>query len=448
MAISSSIGLATGLDTASLISQLVAAERAPAENRINRLGTEATATLSALGTVSAAFDTLQSAVEALNADGALDTRSVEVGDDKTLTASVENGATAGTYSVTVHQVATSHKLASGALDPEASLGAGTFTLRVGDESVEVSLTAEDSTPEKLRDAINSAAAELGVSASLVTADDGVHLVLTSTQTGVENAITVESDTGNQALDDLFGGLAETVAAQDAIVEVDGLTRTSSSNSIADLTPGTTLQIKAPGTTTVTVDADTEAASALMEDFVAAYNAAIEAIGTATAYDAETGTAGALTGDAQMRGASSQLRNALSAGLGTAAGLGLTSGVLGLTTNVDGTLEFDSAAFGAALSESPSAVKIALGGDEGLLTGVSQVLAGYVGEDGAFQLRTDSLNRQIDDYSTQLDDLDRRMEAVEAQYTAEFTALEILVAELNTTSSYLSQQLEALSTNDS
>ncbi|MBS7457206.1 flagellar filament capping protein FliD [Coralloluteibacterium stylophorae] len=447
MAISSGTGIATGLDYSTLIPSLVAGERAPAANRITRLQSQTNTTLSALGTVTSAFDKLNTALEKLTAANALDTRSVSVakgsGDKDIVSASVANGATVGSYSVDVQQLASAHKLASAGVDAEAALGGGTFTLAVGDKSVEVTLDAAASTPAELRDRINEAAGELGVTASLVTADDGVHLVLTSGKAGAENAISVTADTGNTALDAVFSGMTEKAPARDSIVVVDGLTRTSPSNSVADLIPGATLELKAVGTTEVNVTANTSGATSLMQSFVTAYNAAVTAIGSTTKYNAETQTAAALTGDAQMRGAASQLRTVLSEALGNAAAMGLDSKTLGVSTNLDGTIKFDSAAFTKAMADSPAAVQNMLTGDDGLATGLTKVLEGYVGDDGAFKLRTDGLKDQLKGYDKQLTDLDTRMEAVQARYEAQFTALETLVGTMSSTSSYLAQQLALL-----
>jgi flagellar hook-associated protein 2 len=89
--------------------------------------------------------------------------------------------------------------------------------------------------------------------------------------------------------------------------------------VADAVPGLTLNLKMPGTSTVTISTDTAAATKVMQEFVTAYNAALAAINTETKYDAKTKEASTLTGDAQMRGATSQLRSVMSSVLKDLAG---------------------------------------------------------------------------------------------------------------------------------
>lgn len=444
MSIIGGSGVGSGLDIGSIVGALVGADRAPTDARLNRVESNTKFTLTALGNVSSAFDRLKTATEALGKPDALAARSVAVGDDKLLGASVAKGTPAGTYSVQVEQLATAHKQISPGLDAEALLGGGSFAVFVGEERVEVSIDAEDSTPAKVQAAIQAAVRGVGAQASLMHSDEGAHLVLSASQPGAAHAIRVEVGEGaSPALAAALEGLETTEEARDARIVVDGRTRTVAGNRVDDLIPGVTLNLKAVGESTVTVSADAAGSRRAVQDFVTAYNAAVGAIATATRYDADTDTPAALTGDAQMRGAASQLRNAVSGVLGEAAADGLDAATLGLSINVDGTLALDTARFDAALAASPGAVEAVFAGPGGFSARLSQTLDGYVGDDGAFALRTDGLNGRLKDVDTQRRALDVRMEQAEVRYMRQFVALDSLIAQMSNTSNYLSQQLALL-----
>jgi flagellar hook-associated protein 2 len=231
------------------------------------------------------------------------------------------------------------------------------------------------------------------------------------------------------------------------VKIDGLTVTASSNKITDAVPGLTLDLKTKGTSTVTVSTDTAAASKLMQDFVTAYNAAITSIGSATQYNKETNEPSALTGDAQMRSAAGQLRNVLSGALGELAEQGLDAKALGLQTkgypSSDGTLVFDNGKFTAALTNNPEKIRAAFSGNAALAGKVHTAVSSYIGTDGAFTQRTNGLNAQIKDVAAQRLALDARMEAVGNRYKAQFVAMDSMIAQMSSTSSYLAQHLASL-----
>src|SRR5690606_9401053 len=126
------------------------------------------------------------------------------------------------------------------------IGDGTLTLKVGDgDAFDVTIDAGKGTLADIRDAINSQAAGKGVSATLVNGDSGQVLVLSSGKTGAAGALTVSASGGDGGLSVLAttgGTLTEVAAAQDAVVHVDGITRTSSTNTLTDLVDGITLTL--------------------------------------------------------------------------------------------------------------------------------------------------------------------------------------------------------------
>lgn len=445
MAISGGTGIGSGLDIAGITRALVAADRAPTDTRLNRLESASRFTLTALGNVSSAFDKLKTAIDALAKPGALAARSVSVTDNTIVGATAANGASAGTYSITVEQLASANKLVTAGLAADTLLGGGTFKVFVGAKSVDVTIAAENSTPAKVQEAIQAATRGIGAQASLIKSDAGTHIALTADQAGAATAIRIEMGAGSStALANALGGAVQQVPAQDARVRVDGLVRTVAGNSVDDLVAGVSFTFKALGTTSVAVTGDASGSRKAMQDVVTAYNATVNAMATATRYNAETKVPSALTGDAQMRGASADLRNVLAGVLGDAAASGLDAATLGMTTKVDGTLEFDTAKFDAALAASPGKLEAVLIGDNGLSGKLSKVLGSYVGTDGAFAMRTKGLNDRLKDAADQRSALDARMELAAARYKKQFVALDSLVAQLSSTGNYLAQQLSLFS----
>ena len=195
-----------------------------------------------------------------------------------------------------------------------TFGAGTLTLTVGvgDKAKTMNVTVEDGdTLTTIRNKIDAAGRKEGVQATLISSGDNQYLSIAQEKTGAANAIKLEYAGSDPKLGALVGSLKENTAAADAELTIDGVKVVSASNTVTDAVPGLTLNLKVPGKSTVVISTDTAAATKVMQEFVTAYNAAIAAINTETKYDAKTKEAATLTGDAQMRGASSQLRSMMS-----------------------------------------------------------------------------------------------------------------------------------------
>lgn len=453
-------GIGSGLDISGIVNQLVAADRAPQNARLNTLESATKFKLSGLGTVSSAFDALKTALDNLQKVDALGARTVSSttlsvasgtmptgATDAVLTPTAGRNTPVGTYEVEVQSLATAHKLLGAGTEVGTKFGAGTLRVAIGETSVDIAVKP-DATLADIRSAINDAAGKHGVQAALLTSDAGHHLSLGSAKTGAANAISIQMLDGGSDLQALVGGMSEQSPAADARVSIDGLVTTSASNTITDAVPGMSLVLKQTGTSRVEVKTDPAGSRAAVDNFVKAYNAALKAIGTATTYNAETKTPSSLTGDAQMRGAASQLRSVMNDLLGGLAEQGLDAKTIGLQTqgypNPDGTLVLDATKFNEAMAANSSAVIAAFTGENGLAAKLNAAVKGYVGTDGAFTLRTKGLNDQLKDVTRQREALDVRMDAAAKRYRTQFVALDSLMAQMTSTSTALAQQLANLS----
>ncbi|MEA9585748.1 flagellar filament capping protein FliD [Xanthomonas sp. WHRI 10064A] len=432
----------SGLDIPTVVSTLVSRQKDPEQARINKAGTAATTQLSAISQIKSSMTTLKSALDKVVSSADTNAYKATVPTDAGFTATTTSSAAPGNYSVEVVSLAASQKLASGAFTADATVGSGTLTIGYGDQSVTVDISGTD----KLTDiaaAINKAAAGKGVTASVVTANDGQHLVFNAVDSGTKGALTVSaSDPSLNSLTfgaGVTGGLTQKVAAADALVRVDGFERTSSSNTISDIVPGVVLNLTkaAEGTKfNLGVAADTSGLKANLTAYAAAYNTANTLLAKSSAYDATTKTASALTGDSLVRGLQQQLRGQVSGNVNE-----LKS--LGLTIDKDGVMSFDGAKFDTAIASDGGAAAEVLGKDSKFGSGMTKLLDSNVNaNNGTLTLRSDSLNKTIKGYEADLDDLDARMTKLTDRYTAQFTAMETMISKLQSSASSLSSLLNS------
>ena len=430
----------SGIDIGSTVSGLVAATRKPSDERIATATTAVNAKISAIGKIKSTFSTLQTALNKLTAeaDSPSHTATPQAGAGFTATASA--GAVAGTYNVEVAAVASAQKLASSAYASDAKVGYGTLTIAYGDKSLNVTID-QGATLSNIAGAINKAAAGKGVTASVITASDGQHLVFNAAETGTAGALTITASGGDGGLDAFTThgrGLSEVVAAADSVVRVDGFERTSSSNTIEGLVPGVKLNLTkaAKGTTySLEVAADNTALKTTLNDFVTAYNGTLNLLKSTSAYDSATKTASALTGDSLVRSLQQQLRSQVSANV-----IALKS--LGITTDKTGVMTFDSTVFDTGITRDPGAVNKVLGADGAFAGAVGKVITNQLDAyTGGLTLRTENLNKQLKGLQEQTDDLNERMDKLKALYTAQFTSMETMVQQLQSSGSALNGLLE-------
>lgn len=447
-------GIGSGIDIDGLVTQLLAAEAQPAQARLNQREARLQSRLSAFGQFRSALEQLRTSLATLKDPARFTVRTATAANEALLSATATADAAPGAYDVEVTRLATSHKLASAPLASAGTVvGSGSLTLAVGGSAFTVTIDAGAATLADIRSAINSAPDNSGVTATLVTANDGVRLVLTARSTGALNTVTVGQSGGDGGLSVLaydpgngIANLAEIQAAGDAQVVIDGFTFDSADNQVEDAVTGLTLQLlsAAPGSpTTLTVGDDGEASSKLVTDFVTAYNAVIKTLRSLASYNAATKAAGPLLGDPTLRGFLTAVRGEV---VGPTEGAGGYTALfeIGITTAVDGSLSVDSARLGEAMATDYAAVAALFGGaDTGVAQRLDALLDGFLDGEGILDARTDGIQSGIDDVTAAREALDRRLEQVEQRLRSQFTALDTLVARFRNTGDFLSRQLDAL-----
>jgi len=442
-----SMGVGSGLDVATLVNQLVAAKKAPQQNQITSQAASANTQLSALGQVNAALSALQSAMASISDGSAFSAHNVTSSDTDVLNATATGNAVAGSYKIEVTQLASALKASSGAFtDSSTQIGTGTLTITVGGQAMNLSIDGSNGSLASIRDAINKASDNPGVSATIVNGTDGAHLVLSGTRTGAANGFTVSSSGGDGGLAALNydpaassgNGLSVINAASDALYTIDGLAANSAGNSVSTAIDGLTLNLSTLGTSTVSVADDPSKATSALTNLVNTYNSFVGIYQNLTKYDATSKVAGAMIGDATLNGINSTLSRIIG---GSANGATLSS--IGISLQVDGTLKLDNDKLSAALGDGGKQVGDLFGGDNGFSAQLGAQLTQWVGDGGVLAGRTDSISQELKDLGDQQTALNARMDSLTARYQAQFTALDTLMSKLNSTSSYLQQQFDAL-----
>src|SRR6185295_2133788 len=158
MATLASPGVGSGLDINGLVTQLVAAERAPQQAQITRQQSSVVTEISALGSLKGALADFQAALAQLKTIDAFGVRSAKSSDDKVFTATATTVASAGSYDIEIEQIADAHQLSSTAFVAGGTsvVGTGTLTLNLGDVGFSVVVDSTHTALADIRDAINSA----------------------------------------------------------------------------------------------------------------------------------------------------------------------------------------------------------------------------------------------------------------------------------------------------
>lgn len=475
-------GIGSGMDIDGMVKAIVSAEQAPKEGQLKRLESKTTTQLTSLGQLKSAISTFQSALSALNSPSSFLARNVTSSESKVATATASQSAVAGNYRIEVEQLASSSKIALAAIpsDADTKLNTGALTIKAGDKELTIAVDATNNTLAGIRDAINSSGAESGLSATVITDDQGSRLVLSSTRTGEGNDITVAVDDAGsggtislaalsyggpipEPVEPGEGASEETLAAyeadllafakagktlataQSAKFTVDGLSVTRDTNSIADVVSGLSFELKAVGTSSLNVTRDEAGVQANVKTFVDAYNVLMNYINTETKVTTVNETAapvtGALVGDSSVRSLVNTIRSELVAPQGEGAIRALAD--MGITTKKDGTLEMDATKVGKAISSNFEGVAAYFAGDNGLANRLGGKLKPYTDAGGILESRTDSLQATIEKVDKQKEDLTTRMKALEARLFKQFNAMDSLVAQLMNTSDSLSQLFDSM-----
>lgn len=459
-------GIGSGIDINSIVSSMVAAERAPKATQLANLEKKTTTQITAVGALKNAISDFQTALGNLNKPELFKARAATSSDTNLLAVKAGVSAGAGSYQINVTQLAAGSKVALQAIqdDPAApvTLGSGTLTVSVGAKAFPaITIDESNNTLAGVRDAINKAGAKDGLSATIVTDTSGSRLVLSSSVTGANEDITVavSGDSVGELSKLAFAGGVDApgsdgsagviAKAASAELTIDGLNITSKTNSVDTAIEGVTLELKGLTETgkplTVGITEDEAGVKKQVQTFVDAYNKLIDVVNSQTKVtkvgDDKLPLAGALVGDATARTLLNTIRNELVNVQGSGAIRALTD--LGVTTQRDGTLKIDNDKLSTAMDGGFEELATLFAGENGLAARLDSKLKPYTEAGGILEQRNQAMTKTISAIGQQKEDLDRRITFLQERLYKQFNAMDMLVGQLANTSSSLLASLENL-----
>ncbi len=464
MASVTSLGVGSGLDLGSILQQLVEAERAPTAARLDLKEAETQASISAFGSFKSALSDFQTTLKELTTLSSFQARSTTSSNDEIFTATADSSAAVGVTDINVLNLSAAHKLVTGDFaTPDTVIGTGSLSIEVGGSAYNIAIT--DGSVSGIKDAINNSNASEKVTASILTVDDGSggtvsKLVLNAKASGASNAIEItvtDDDTVNNdgsGLSQLFfvdgdpnNQLTELEAATDARITVDGFTVSSATNTFADAVDGVTITAIAPSTDpinnppeTLSVALNETTVQGKVSSFVTVFNALKDTINLLSDYNAETGEAGLLNGDATIRTAEAQIERILFDSISDPDGIYSNIAQLGITTGEKGKLSIDQDTLNSAISNNFNDVGELFAGNNGIAGQLNDLVTEYLSTTGIVSVREDGLDTALEEIADDRVALERRLAAIEERTRQQFAGLDILISQLNSTGSFLTQQL--------
>lgn len=416
-------GLATGLETADIIDSLIEVESAPIttmEDKIEYLETK----LETFEEFDSLINTLSYDLADFNSENDLYSFNISNTGSSDFTVEASTTATEGSYSVEVVSLASRQKDVASETFDDTDTTLLTGELTIGDETI----SYEDVTLSELAEMINEE--DLGITASVIDqgSDTGYRLMFTADAAGDDIEIV---GTGDMTIDTATDG--HTVNGSLAQITIDGIDYYSDTNTVTDSNNGLTytlMDVSEDGAETVTVDNDTlgsmeEKIEAIIEDYNA-INSYVSSI-----YEADSTMAN------EMKFVSRKIKDYLT---------DTTLVKLGISSDWEtGELEFDSTVLEEAYEEDPDGVILSLFGDDDN-TGFMTLFDDYVAtqtdsSSGFLATKSDTIDTKIDRLDEAIERMETRLEARRETLEAQFTAMETLVATLNSTGDYLTSFFE-------
>ncbi len=467
-------GLATGLPTEDLVNSLMAVERQPVDRLETKKDDEAQR-LKAYGQFSSKLDDLRSAVSNLNMTSQVRTTNVRLSSEESISAS-SNGADIGSYDIAVAQLAQVQKTVTSGFSSETDSVLGTGYFAINDVGIEIN--SSNNSLQGLMASINSVSQKTGVAASIINdggTSENYHLVLTGKDAA--GSFSLSYNFQDESNNPIAFSASHVRAAQQAVAYVDGIQVVSNTNTITGAIAGVTIDLNkeseivtpASGstpavykTTTLNVEADTDALKEKLSTFVSSYNSIMDWIAsgydtTATATSTDTATTGDTTdeeslskilrGDATINSVKRGLQSVLTDAVGNSGSLQILSAI-GISTQSDGTLLLNNGDLDTAMNTKFDDVGKLLAGD-GSVDGVMKKFNSYLLKvtsktDGMYANKRDRYETAAKNLDNQISRKEALMTKIEARIRAQFNTMETLVSNLNSTGDYLTQQMTMLS----
>lgn len=469
---STSSGTAS-IDVSGIVAQLMTAENKPLDAIKTKIN-EQQVVISDLGAVKAKVSTFKDALRAFEEPNSYNNAVASSSDATVVTATAANGMAAGSYKISIEQLAQGSKygiagFASATADVTVDSTSG-FEITVGNtkystkgvvtiggvvSSTTVPVLKDSPTVSDLQSWINGLGVAVKANVVQTTASDQWALTIEGSAPGTDNAVTyagLSSGTVN---------VAATVVAQNAKFTVNGIAFERSSNSINDAVEGLTINLQgitgAGVTKTIAVSAGPDNSEKVIEDLVAAYNDLVTQYQTLTANSANSKTPGtfatnptmlAFVGDIKSRFATGFTYGEVDPATGKKPVMSLAS--LGMDLQLDGTIKYNSLTHMQASANGLQAV-LAKGVKVGYVSDTNSLMTFVTSETsfkGAISQQIQAQSDSVADLQKRQDQLQERLAAIQNNYISQYSALNALLFQLSSTSNSLTSALDALTNNNS
>lgn len=455
--------LSSILSSSSALDSLVQQYKTSLRKPITALETRRTglrARMSALTDVKAKLTALLSAARDLSTVGAssqFGLRSVSSSNTTVVTAKATGAVPIGSHTLHVSRLANADRLLSSTVDRTATgivdaQGAGDKTLQVTVNGVTTDVTVtlvagdtNDTVLSKIATAINGSGA--GISASSVAVSSTTsRLVLTSAQTGMAHAISIQ-DTSGTLLDAIgmgsgvvsgrtlststTGGFQIADATTlDAAFTFDGVDIIRGSNSVNDVLTGLTLELKAPqlpadSAVTLVVGSDATAIREKVASFITAFNEALSILTSKTAIDPTNNVREVLAGDAMFRTLRNSLRT-ITGGVISSVQTGnpVILSQIGITVAKDGSLSLSNTArFDEMIATNAAGVADLFSSTNGVAIRLRDMVDQFTSGTGVIKRSQDSLTSQVTYLSKRIILGDYQISVKADQFRAEYARVQ-------------------------
>ena len=466
MATISSPGIASGIDVKSIVSQLVALERAPLQS-LQTQATSLKSKVSVYGSLKSMATALGDAADKLSKSSNWSGVTATSSDSSAVSVNASGTAQRTSLSVEVQRLAKAQSTASSAVTKDSPVGSGTLSIQIGNwaggtfapgsaAAVNVSVAADDSLSEvaaKINDA------DAGVSATVLRDSSGERLLIRSNDTGETNGFRIQVTDDDGAPNDANGlsrlaydpgtatGMSLSQAGLNALATINNVAVSSASNTLSDNLPGMTLTLTKETTAPVEIKLSTDEAAIKknIEAFVNAYNSLNDLLTTTTKYDEGSKTAGTLQGDSTAVGLQNALRGMMRSVTASSPFSRLID--VGIQAQQGGKLTIDSAKLDEAMDnlEGLQNLFTAAGGgsgstDQGFGLKVKAFTEGLVSANGSLTTRADSLQSALKRNDQEQERVNDRATRAEARYLAQYNAMDAAVGQLNALNAFVTQQV--------
>lgn len=340
------------LDSANLSKVLAEAEVATQRSILERNASRAEKEQSALSFLRTNLNAFNTFVQDLSRPNFFNSLTASVPSSQSLDVSLGQGASTGSFAVSVEQLAQAQTqvVNNNFSSRSATIPSGTLTIEQAGQTRTFEINATNNTLESFQASFN--AANLGVSAAIIRDGNEFKLMFSSQNSGADGAFSLTGSNGLTGFDNADATI--TSVAQDAQIKVNGVVVNSATNRFDDVLEGVSFTAKQaqPGVAQqVSIQRDTSGVEEAIEDFVFVYNQLQEilkdlgstrVLTPAEKEDPAFEFTGALAGNPVLRSLESQIRDAITAPLpGQQPPFNTLTGI-GVSFNRDGELTLDQA----------------------------------------------------------------------------------------------------------